>query len=91
MFQEAPCTGADRRELRMKRAKLLLQKFRQYATDFVFFTDKKVFLVNSPDIRQNKVSGKLRELLKKKFSVFFDICTKFELLISQGSVATCQR
>ena len=26
---------------RMKRAKLLLQKFPQYATDFVFFTDKK--------------------------------------------------
>jgi len=30
---------------RMKRAKLLLQKFPQYATDFVFFTDKKVFFV----------------------------------------------
>jgi len=59
---------------RMKRAKLLLQKFRQYATDFVFFTDKKVFLVNSPDIRQNKVSGKLRELLKK-LSVFFSAGT----------------
>jgi len=33
---------------RMKRAKLLLQKFLQYATDFVFFTDKKVFSVTSP-------------------------------------------
>jgi len=49
---------------RMKRAKLLLQMFPQYATDFVFFTDKKVFSVNSPDNRQNKVSGRLQELLK---------------------------
>jgi len=57
----------------MKRAKLLLQKFPQYATDFVFFTDKKVFSVTSPDSRQIKVtgSGKLWELLKKKLSVFF--------------------
>ena len=78
MFQEAPCTGADRRELRcshMKRAKLLLQKFPQYATDFVFFTDKNVFLVTSPENRQNKVSGRLRELLKKKLSVFFSAGT----------------
>jgi len=50
----------------MKRAKLLLQKFPQYATDFVFFTDEKVFSVTSPDNRQNKVSGRLRELVKKK-------------------------
>ena len=57
---------------RMKRAKLLLQKFPQYATDFVF---TKVFLVTSPDNRQNKVSGRLRELLKKKLRVFFSACT----------------
>ena len=37
----------------MKRAKLLLQKFQQSATDFVFFTDEKVFSVASPDNRQN--------------------------------------
>jgi len=37
----------------MKRAKLLLQKFPQYATDFFFFTDEKVFSVTSPDNRQN--------------------------------------
>jgi len=48
----------------MKRAKLLLQKFPQYATDFVFFTDKNVFSVISSDNRQNKVSGRLRELKK---------------------------
>jgi len=58
----------------MKRAKLLLQKFLQYATDFVFFTDKKVFSVTSPDNRQNKVSGRLRELLKKKLSVDKHCC-----------------
>jgi len=40
---------------RMERAKLLLQKFPQYAADF-FFMDKKVFSVTSPDNRQNKVS-----------------------------------
>jgi len=39
---------------RMRRPKLLLQEFPQYATDFVFFTDKKVFSVTSPDNRQNK-------------------------------------
>jgi len=37
----------------MKRAKLLLQKFPQSATDFVFFTDEKVFSVASSDNRQN--------------------------------------
>jgi len=42
-----------------------------YATDFVFFTDEKMFSVASPDSRQNKVSGRLRELLKKKLGVFF--------------------
>jgi len=55
---------------RMKRAKLLLQKFPLYATDFVFFTDKKVFSVASPDNWQNKVSGRLWELLKKELSIF---------------------
>jgi len=60
---------------RMKCAKLLLQKFRQYAPDFVFFTDKKVFSVTSPDNRQKKVSGRLWELLKKKLSVFFSAGT----------------
>jgi len=58
---------------RMKRAKLLLQTFLQYATDFVFFADKKVFSVASPDNQQYKVSGRLRELLKKKLSVFFNV------------------
>jgi len=52
---------------RMKRTKLLLQKFLQSATDF-YFTDEKVFSDASPDNRQNKVSGRLRELLKKKLS-----------------------
>ena len=56
------------RAARMKRAKLLLQKFPQCATDLVF---KKVFLVTSPASRQNKVSGRLRELLKKKLSILF--------------------
>ena len=57
MFQEALCTGADRCELRMKRAKLLLQKLPQYVTDFVFFTDKNMFSVTSHDNQQNKVSA----------------------------------
>jgi len=61
--------------VRMKHAKLLLQKFPQYATDFVFFTDKKMFSVTSPDNRQNKVSGRLQERLKKKLSVFFSAGT----------------
>jgi len=37
----------------MKRAKLLLQNFPQSATDFVFFTDKKMFSVASADNQQN--------------------------------------
>ena len=39
---------------RIKHAKLLLQKFPQSATDFVFFTDEKVFSVTSPDNWQKK-------------------------------------
>ena len=58
----------------MKRAKLLLQKFPQYATDFVLFADKKVFSVTLPDNWQNKVSGRLWELLKK-FSVILSAGT----------------
>jgi len=34
----------------------------------LLLTDKKVFSVNSPDNRQNKVSGRLREHLKQKLS-----------------------
>jgi len=60
---------------RMKRAKRLLQKFPQYATDFVFLTDEKVFSVTSPDNRQNEVSGRQWELLKKKLSIFFSAGT----------------
>ena len=56
----------------MKHAYLLLQKFPQYATDFVF---KKVFLITSPDNEQNKVNGRLRELLKKKLSILFSAGT----------------
>jgi len=59
----------------MKHAEFLLQKFRQYATNFVFFMDEKMFSVTSPDNRQNEVSGRLRELLKKKLSVFFSAGT----------------
>jgi len=40
-----------------------------------FFTDEKVFSVASLDNRQNKVSGRLWELLKKKLSVFFSAAT----------------
>jgi len=74
MLQEAPCSGADRRELCCWHEacyKLLLQKFPQCVRDFVFFAGERVFLVASPDNRQNKVSGRLRELPKKKLSVFF--------------------
>jgi len=68
---DANCTA------RMNCAKLLLQKFPQYATDFVLFTDDKVyFSVASPDNRQNKVSGRLQELLWKKLSVFFGAGTE---------------
>jgi len=59
----------------MKRAKLLLQKFPQSATDFVFFTDEKMFSFASPDNRQNKVNGRLQELLKKRLSIFFSVGT----------------
>jgi len=55
MFQEAHAqelTDANC-AVRMKRAKFLLQKFPQSLTDFVFFTDEKVFSVASSDNRQN--------------------------------------
>jgi len=41
----------------------------------VFFMDEKMFSVASPDNRQNKVSGRLQELLKKRLSVFFSVVT----------------
>jgi len=44
---DANCTA------RVKRAKLLLQKFPQSATDFVFFADEKMFSVASLYNRQN--------------------------------------
>jgi len=47
---------------RIKRA----QKFPQSATDFVFFTDKKAFSVTSLGNWQNKVSGRLWEVLKEE-------------------------
>ena len=56
------------------RPKLLLQKFPQYVTDFIFFTDEKVSSVASPDNWQNKVSGRQWELLKK-LTVFFSAGT----------------
>jgi len=40
-----------------------------------FFTDEKMFSVASPDNRQNKVSGRLQELLKKRLSIFFSAGT----------------
>jgi len=41
----------------MKRAKLLLQKLPQYAAEFVFFSDKKVFIIRSlhPTIDRTKL------------------------------------
>jgi len=76
MIQEVPYTELTDTNCaaRMKCAKLLLQKFPQYATYFIFFTEKRVFLVTSPDIRQNKVSGRLWGLLKK-LSVFLSAGT----------------
>ena len=54
---------------RMKRAKLLLQNFPQSAADFVFFKDKKMFLVASSDNRQTTGA------LKMQFAcIFFHIC-----------------
>ena len=72
----------------MQRAKLLLQKFPQ-ATDFAFFTDKMVFSVTSPDNRQNEVSGRLRELLKKKHGVFFSAGTARSIYTATCSMAAC--
>jgi len=61
------------------------EKFQQYATDFVFFMDKKVFSVTSPNNRQNKVSGRLWELLRKKLNFFF---TSVRALLLPGCLLT---
>ena len=52
----------------MKRAKLLLQKFPQSATDFVFLTDEKVFSVASLDNRQNDCVYALRDTRKRSIA-----------------------
>jgi len=62
---------------RMKRAKLLLQKFPQYATDFVFFMDEKVFLVVSPDNRQNDQCTQ-NEICLHFLPYLLNICRKFD-------------
>ena len=72
---DANCTA------RMKRTKLLLERFTQYATDFVFFTDKKVSSVTLSGSRQNKVSGRRRELLK--LSVFFSAGTVLSAMLGR--------
>jgi len=51
---------------RTKRTKLQLQTFRSMPPTF---TDENMFSVISSDNWQNRVSGRLRELLKKKLSV----------------------
>jgi len=53
----------------LKRAKLLLQNFPQSATDFVFFKDKKMFLVASSDNRQTTSAFKMQFVC-----IFFHIC-----------------
>jgi len=54
---------------RMKRAKLLLKNFPQSATDFVFFKDKKIFLVASSDNWQTIGALKMQFVC-----IFFHIC-----------------
>jgi len=66
---DANCTA------RMKRAKLLLQKFQQSATDFVFLTDKRCSRSLHLTIGRTKSVAWLREILKKKLSVFFSAGT----------------
>jgi len=60
---------------RVKLAKLLLQKFPQYATDFVFFTDEKMFsvAVASPDNWQKKSQWQTAGTSERKN--FFSVCT----------------
>jgi len=86
MFHEVPCTRADRRELccSHEAPKLLLQNFPQSATDFVFFTDKKMFSVTSSNNRQN---GRCTQnAICLHFLYLLNICRKFEFLIYQGEV-----
>jgi len=72
MLQELPCTGAGRRELRC------LHEARSASASEVpavchwlcFLYGREGVLGRSLDNRQNKVSSRLRKLLKKKLSVF---------------------
>jgi len=52
----------------MKHAKLLLQKFPQYASEFVVSTDKKLFSVTSPDNQQNKVVADCKNFSKRSLA-----------------------
>jgi len=64
-----PGSGRPRSARTKENAKLLLQKFPQYATYFVLpivrWSDRELLFVR----KENKVSGILRELLKHKLSV----------------------
>ena len=74
MFQEAPCTRADRRELRCSHEARISFCFRSSRrmppTLFSLQTKRSLRLTIG-----RTVSRRLRELLKKKFSVFFSAGT----------------
>jgi len=76
MFQQVPCTGADRRKLRCSHeARYASASEVPAVCHWICFLYGLVFSVISPDCRPNKVNGRLRELLKKKLSVFFSAGT----------------
>jgi len=47
-------------------------------------------ILNTENIKICGWTAKLKAIKMQSFCIFFHICKKFELLISQGSVATCQ-
>jgi len=71
----------------MKHAKLLLQKFPQYATSFVFFTDEKVFFVTSPDNRQNKSVADYGNFRRRSLA-FSSVLALRGLLLLPGRLST---
>jgi len=70
MFQEAPCTGADRRELRCSHEARWASAWQVSAVChwLCFLYGQKVFSVTSPESRQNKVSGRLQNFWRRSLA-----------------------
>jgi len=69
----------------MRHSKLLLKKFSQFATDFILFTDEKVFTVTLPTKRLNDHVYAASDT-RKCSTVLYGFCSKFYTLSNRKGI-----